>query len=453
MNFRDFVQKAERNPKVYAGVLVLIFLAVFGLCSLIGYSDGDDAYFREAVQKQGCLDFLTMRYKNWSGRLAAELTAYIVFSLPLIFWRIINALAFCLLIHNFAQIFSSFKKGLSPIAALLIVSAGIASLGFHITGWACFWITGSLFYLWPAAAASVAARPFICSLRQTHYPKALYFIAIPMLIYAGLAQEQIAGALFLLILASIFCTKQNFKTNAALGVLLLTCIVIMLKAPGNAIRYASEQTHWFPALDMATIEDRISFSLQWLLNGLAHETVIPLLAICTVFLTFRFYEGTIRKRKAEALILTFCSAGAILTALQIPAFTDFGFSIDKLTTTPISENILEEVSKIHLPALILQGVLFFAISSMLFLHSKGIGILFLAAIGTSAVVAFSPTLYASAGRVFFVTGAIFSVLPLYFLSKIKSDKIQWGFCFWVIILTGFQSIKNYAAVTAYLSGN
>src|SRR5574344_2100453 len=207
MNFRDFVQKAERNPKVYAGVLVFIFLAVFGLCSLIGYSDGDDAYFREAVQKQGCLDFLAMRYNNWSGRLAAELTAYIVFSLPLIFWRIINALAFCLLVHNFAQIFSSFKKGLSPIAALLIVSAGIVSLGFHITGWACFWITGSLFYLWPDAAASVSA----CS-----------FISIPMLIYAGLPQEQIAGALFLLLLSSIFCTKQNFKTNAALGVLILT---------------------------------------------------------------------------------------------------------------------------------------------------------------------------------------------------------------------------------------
>lgn len=448
VSFSSF--NSPKKDLIYKGLLFTIFLIILGIDCLIHYSDGDDAIFLQTVSEYKFFDFLKMRYISWSGRLAADAAAYILFSLPLFVWRVFNAVAICSIIHLLIQ---SLLKKVNPLISILIAATALVLLDFHVTGWACFWITGSIFYLWPAAAAIFAIYTLYTILKTDNASKLQKTASFLFLIYAALSQEQTAGALFMLESSFFLLFPKKWKRILPYFIITLFCIAIILLAPGTAIRSQNEVASWFPVWNDLTLKTRSILSIQWLLNGFAESMPLLFASIQSCILVYIISK---KNRSIKFFIpfitLVILIIGEILSFAKISLLTNFGFTIENMTTAIVNEKQLKSLSIIHIIPVLFQSILLLSTFILIFIHSRRISIFFITGFACAAVLIFSPTMYASAGRVFFIPAILFAVISLHFFSKIQSLKSQVLLTIWISLLMGMQLVFNYKAALAYVTG-
>ncbi len=415
------------------------FLCSFAVFCFIHYSDGDDAFFDEAAHSLDFATFLKVRYLTWTGRMGGEALVYCVFRFGGIwFWRVANAAMLVLLpVGILSLVYKSMQnKKVATFRSMIVAFFGFLLMDIMTFGHACIWVNGSILYLWCAVACVFALRPLAdCVFATGSFSRRQFVYALTLTLLVTTSIEQLAMVLVGFLAVGILALYRQKNTVPPILVVQLAVALLSFAvsafAPGNGLRSASEMQTWVPAeYALLNIPEHLFITLQWLVSSFANELRLFFVAIWLVGILL---SGVSTKLKIVAGVFLFV---ALLPYLHVNAFADMGLGyIDP--AVPID----------HLPsfALMSAGNVFAmvwwiaaAIFTMFYLRRLTRSLLpmfaYVGAVLCECMMYFSPTIYASGERVYFVSCLLLLFVVLGLLQKLQSEKVKTTFVCAVAVL-------------------
>lgn len=430
----------------------LMFAGAFFILCQSGYSDGDDAYFYQYTHSMGFLEYLGWRYETWVGRVAAEALVYLTFHMGLWFWRIINAGMLVLLpmgilrlacraaripegtIRNWQERmpvspsgdYREFGYGI-PFAAV----SGYLLMGAMTLGYAAVWVNGSIFYTWTFTCGIYALIPLadlVFTDENVDWKKFIY--SIPCGIIASMSIEQMGAVLLVFeVLGLAYGTYRRKNVNILMliqtGVTLAAFIVLFL-APGNEIRVAAEIATWLPEYDTMSLGQHLFITVQWLLTSFANENRLFLCGIWIVGILL-LLEHKAEHRRVYGYITTavIFSVVSLLPFAGITVLSDMGMNIADITVKILEVPAAESLTVIQIIAMIwwtVALVFTFIFLSKISGFQVTLLLAYLAGIASEAIMYFSPTMYASGARVYYLTDILYLFIMLCLSMELKETK-------------------------------
>lgn len=475
----------RKKRNLYLVFWALMFVGAFLVVSQSGYSDGDDAFFYEHVHSMGFLEYLGWRYQTWVGRMAAEALVYVTFRLGLGFWRPVTALMLVLLPLGLlclaakaaripeGTIFSWYERKPACTSGdykeMGLGAAGAAVAGYLLVsamtlGYAAVWVNGSIFYTWTFACGIWALMPFADFVFSGEEPvgtkggrirmaregvdarKFLY--AIPCAVIASMSIEQMGAVLLVFeVLAVLYGICKWRRVNPFLliqTILTLAAFAILFAAPGNAIRVAEEVVTWMPEYDTLSVSQHLFITVHWLLSSFANENRLFLCGIWLVGILLLLQKK--ERGKSEMLFLVTAvifTVAALLPYVGIEMLSDFGMRYLNVS------GCVEEVPQIQN----VTGILAFnmcwwtaaLVYTFIFIWKVSgcqitLLLTYLAGIASEAIMYFSPTMYASGPRVYYLTDLLYLFLILA-LSFGLRDRKRRNVMYAMLVLLG---VLNFA---------
>ena len=214
-----------------------VFLLLFVLNFLTVKTSDDLGY----SINHGFLDLFRqeyIQYMTWTGRSVAHIIARSFLALPKGIFNLANSLIFCIHVELIC-IHASGKKNYSPI--LYALSALLVFLFVPVFGQTVLWETGSCNYLWTTTIILAFLLPYrLDEVKERTLPYALLMGLFGIL--AGWTNENTGGACILVAMGLTFYSFKNtkrFPSWKLIGILgSIVGFLIMIKAPGNAVRAA-----------------------------------------------------------------------------------------------------------------------------------------------------------------------------------------------------------------------
>ena len=425
-------------------LFVCFFLAALILCGQISYSDGDDAYFYSMAHSMPFFPYLKMRYIGWEGRMTSEAMTYIAFYFGKTFWQFANAAMLTLLPAGLVHIVKKMARSLTERKSFflsLAVCLTILSLGIEVIGYGAFWITGSTFYLWSIVAGIWAAMPFVelvygksewdaqkngmpvkraktdsgqTDREKGSVPARMFLYAIPCGFIAAMGQEQIAAVV---IAFGILALVYDFRRERRIAWLPFLEIVIMIAAlfvlfisPGTGARSQAEVTQWMPQYATMSLGNHIFITVQWILSSFANEgkMLFCLIWLLGAWMLWKENKGNSVSGMLIGISVVFALV-ALLPYVGIHVFSEMGMGVTDITqcvnqvATPASLSGQNWLALVWwLMAVVFTIVLLWRLEERL--RDKAVMCLMvLAACASEAIMFFSPTMYASGARVYFMS--------------------------------------------------
>ncbi len=445
----------------------LVFIGAFLTLSQIGYSDGDDAYFYRHANSMGFFEYLGWRYETWVGRLAAEALVYVTFRLGLGFWRAVNAGMLILLpigvLRLAAKVARVPEGGLVDwrsrcpacasgdyrdmgFGAAIASVAGYFLMSVMTLGYAAVWVNGSIFYTWsftcgiwalvPAAdfvfrtepavrgrwhvgveSGGVAFRKFLC--------------AIVCSVIAAMSIEQMGAVLLVfLLLALVYGILKWRRVHLLLAVqagVTLLAYGVLFAAQGNHIRVAEEILTWMPEFETMPLGQHLFITLHWLLSSFANENKLFLCGIwiAGILLLLQKKNRTAVDAVCVGLAGVF-TAAALLPYVGVKVLSEFGMQY--LNITSCIEHVPEAAKMTGMMNFaMLWWALALLYTAVFLWRASGCQITlllaYLAGIASEAIMFFSPTMYASGARVYYLTNILYLFVILSLAFGIR--KVRW----------------------------
>lgn len=439
------VVRTGRWPRnLFCGMLVFACFVVF---TRIHYSDGDDAFFDQMANSMAFLDYLKERYMGWTGRLGCESIIYAVFRWGGIwFWRVANAFAVVLLplmvVRLTRESLGSTRNDcgfnhLHEIRWALIAMMGYLLMDVMTFGHAAVWVNGSIVYTWCALLATFALTPAVRCVSgdgQVCSSWGKNIVLVVCAVVAALSVEQIGAVLFGLMVAALVAGYKKRGSLDKMLIVQIACVAVALAvsymSPGNAIRTVAEAERWMPESYLGlSLAGRAFISAQWLLSSFANEG--------KVFFVMMWALGAItlwfNTRKIDGWIL---AAGIFAMAALLP-FAKIGFLsslgleyIDPAVPTTVLPSWAAMTLANKLAFFWWGAALAFTMPFLWKASGKSILLLlvFAAGVASECMMFFSPTIYASGERVYFVTTLLFLFVSLRLMMNlelnIKSEKLS-----------------------------
>lgn len=447
----------------------LMFVGALVVVSRSNYSDGDDAFFYQYTHSMGFFEYLGWRYNTWVGRLAAEALVYLTFSLGIYFWRVVNALMLVLLPIGILRLAA--KAARIPEGSLLTwkektsacqlesvsemgIGAQIAAVsGYFLmsvvtVGYAALWVNGSIFYTWCFTCGIWALMPFAdfvfakepatgqgqpiqaegCG--EIGWKRFLY--TIPCAVIGAMSIEQMGAVLVVFeILAVLYGILKWRKVNVMILLQTLVTIAafaILFAAPGNEIRVASEIINWMPEYETMPFGQHFFITAHWLLASFANENKLFLCGIWLVGIVL-----LMQKKNRRTLDWIFVGIAAVFTVaallpyVGVNVLSDFGM-----------QYINTAACVYPVPTLaVMTGRVFFAMTwwavalifTFVFLwRASGCQITlllaYLAGLASEMIMFFSPTMYASGARVYYLTDLLYLFIILALTMCVRNRRTQ-----------------------------
>lgn len=443
----------QKRQKILTIVLwVVFYAAALVLCMQIRYSDGDDAFFQEMTGSRGLFSYIWWRYVTWEGRITSEAMAWFGFRMGLFAWRFVNAFVIAMLptglFRIVENIFPEKITGWRRPGFFAVCCIGILCMDVYVIGYGAFWVTGSVFYLWSLTAAIWALVPVAGLAFHEETDIRQYAYSLPLTFVAAVGMEQ--GAAVILVFGVLVLLLTAVRSRYLPKLLLLQTLiaaaglVVIFVSPGTDERTAHEIAMFFPQFEALGMGRHLFLTAQWLAQALARESkaylvAIWLLLLCLLYgrekegryrLTMRFSNVSFRRaeeKKGNAVFgivtLVFVAA-AVLDYAGIPFFSELGIGITDGTqcvTEPASWQATTWQNHFALiwwcAAVALTLVLLWrATEDMLLKMTQEL--VFLGGLACSAVMYFSPTIYASGERLFFMMEILFWLLLLILFAQL-----------------------------------
>jgi hypothetical protein len=435
---------------------IVIFCFFLAFHQTIRSLDADDVFFSHVQQRASLGQFLIQRYEGWSGRLTVEAAMYVVRAFNLRWWRLINALVItglCFLLTMLAlgdRFWLADEPGTDK--TIWFACLGIGLINIQVLGSGLFWVTGSFNYLWPITAACVVLVPFRRRLSGASSHLALNSLAwclLPILaaVFAGMGNEQVSLILVgLTLLFNLVIYRTEKKVDGyllSLALLVTASFIVLWTAPGNRIRYEQEIVTWYPNFRDLSFVEHALLTLQWLLDKVIN--VNRLLMI----LLFGMIALSLKHKPASSADRFLTGATAVLGALLAVASLDLEilhpgmqtWITEMLFTFHPVKDFVAAYAKLDrnvnfilyfipyllwIPALVSTPYLIFR--SWSGARSKGLlfATLFCAAIFSLVMMAFSPTLIASANRIVAVFSLIVWFLVIGYFAALHDRIPAWA---------------------------
>ena len=383
----------------------------------------------------GFFEYLSWRYQTWVGRMSGEAMVYIAFSLGIWFWRIVNAMMLVLLpcgVLKLAEKATGIRtKNFLPGESVAVVS-GYLLMAIMTVGYAAIWINGSIFYTWSFTCGIWALVPVADIVFDTgdggsgDHNTWHFFYSIPCAVLASMSIEQMAAVLVTFeVLAVLVVILRKHEKQRTILLIIQTAVtvvafVILFLAPGNDIRVASEVQNWMPQYEELSFWEHLFVTVQWLVSSFANENRLLLFGIWLAGILHIICKN--ERKASDVACMTAAglfSAAALLPFAGIKVFSDCGLHIADITVRLEQVPRIEEMQAANwfamcwwIAALLFTCILIWKVSK----HNVVLMLVWLGGIASEAIMHFSPTIYASGARVYYLTDwmCMFIILVLAF---------------------------------------
>ncbi|MBO0470869.1 hypothetical protein JZO66_09950 [Enterococcus sp. DIV0242_7C1] len=417
----DFIKKNKKNLFFYGGLFLLVFLYLTNFKIDV---KTDDGWFMTAPREYDLFSYLQWRYEEWSARLFPETTLYFIFLVPLFVHHFISACAWFLYSYSLVRLFSEKVTRVNFLVAFF-------SLGFmnvFVMKDALFWITGATNYLWPLSLGLFALIPYADNFFRRKQTTVWPYL-LPAFLFS-LSNEQLIACVIGVVLiyhVAIFLRKQ--KENYLLFLptsFFIGGAIFMLSAPGNDLRLQQEVKMWMPDYHDLSIFTKVLRGSSWLFEG--WQTKLLLL-----FIVLFIVSALIDAKRMLIKVTGVYTAFLLLLVHTFPdRFTNFQ-AITKIDLLlEIKQGNLFHGSVLGAVApFVLWGLFFLLVIVCSITVSEQkifLGLSYCAAVFSSMIMWFSPTMYASGARVF-MCASVFLIINLYLLYqqllKTKGKEAEW----------------------------
>ncbi len=226
--------------------LILLLIGIWGIFLLFNMymptMRADDVVYASRLDELGYLGASIEHYKRWSSRIIIELFL-MFFSKHFMLWKLLNStimLGIVVLLCKYV-----FEK--INVKNLLLVCSIYCLIPLTVMG-ETGWRATTLNYQWPVAFSLLTFYPFFQLLRGEEINRKIYWVSIPLLIFLT-NQEQVNAYFFVLTsIVSLYLIvngRYNYKLSV-FSIISLAELIFSLTTPGNALRAAHEINKWFP---------------------------------------------------------------------------------------------------------------------------------------------------------------------------------------------------------------
>lgn len=436
------------NIKTVA-MIIIIFIVLFAIFQNPINNTADDKIYKNAYYDipsffQWAKGFLSL----WGGRVIALGLCTIFLNINTNVYIIINTIVAVLLIYytyKLIHITEEKDTKIFPIILLAIMSIFLCIYD-KIFDEAVIWVTGAFNYLWPCVALVIALIPFIQIYRNKEIKKWHYILYILASIFACNIEQTGAILVTFATILLILTKLGKIKIPKLMIVNYILCILVFflsLNATGNRVRYEAELLGWYPDFEMNSILDKIIIGTSLLLNNLVNFNII--IVIISVLLLI----NAIKNKNKQSIFLSI---------IPIIYFI-LRFICEKFSFTNIS-NLLYSFKQYNIETVynplnfivIGIGLFILLLIALLIFNSfkdtkKSIiyTLIYLAGICATLALSFSPTVFASGYRIFFVNDIMNLIVASALISEINNNiqnkKIRYLFLTCIILLGAIKAIE------------
>ena len=402
-----------RKIATYLPLIVLGSVAFLALI-LIQRSKGDDAFFFNLATSTHLFEALKIRYFSWSGRLLPEAVLLTVIK-NLWVWRGLNAFMLVVLASTIFQYVKIHFPG-KDFLKTAFISILFFTIPVKTLGYAAVWVTGSVNYLWTTSAMFVALYPFYALIFGHEVKKRFFLASIIAGMYAAFFEQTAAVMVVSCLLILIYAFLQKLKFDKWLIVeyiLILLCALMLFLCPGHHIRVISETAKWYPGFSDLSILHKIFNAANILINHLMNISwAIELILLVTL-------SSLLVSVKASLPICMF--SFALIGFFLVRPFE----SVHAIFFATGTVNSTFTEMTINIPA-VLTGIAFMVSIPLFIFHifteerklRVTLILLYLSALAATIIVGFSPTVFASEYRIFFVTDVLLLALASILFAKL-----------------------------------
>lgn len=390
-----FAGKMDRNEWRAMCLVGLIFLVI--AASLSMRPGSDDAYFAAVLKHDTLMEFMTCRYHAWSGRVLLDAINVATIRYALV-WQLGIPLSFLLMCYQVYRL--TLSRLTLPWLGILVVASLMLMLDGEVNRWGSWWVTGFYNYLLPATLGLFAFR---CVLNKALHSNAYRLLAVPGAMIAC-QQEQVAICLVLALLVLAGCRlvlRCRFRLDLAVLAAGAGSAALLFLAPGNRVRLGTEINTWMPEFEHMGLIDKVILGVDRVnahANNVHNHTFFLALLV-----TFVLVWVTRRRWwfKEVALWLLGASMAVILLGNAGLAVSDKLLFAGKL----LPQNWTGyDVFLAYAKTLVLYGTL--GACALYVSHRLRDGIidvaLLLLSFAMIMAIGFSPTVYGSGPRIFFI---------------------------------------------------
>lgn len=449
----EFVNRKNFVPLILMGLLVIAF---FGVFCFIHYSDGDDAFFAEATSTMSYFEYLGHRYLTWTGRMGGESLVYVAFGIGGIwFWRVVNALmvvALPLLMLRLSTLSVGLRlcdccsSGVSQkhldnwniLRLLVVLFSGYLLMDVMTFGHSAVWVNGSIFYTWSIVCGLLALIPAAKYFYGCGFKTWELAYAFPLSIIAAMSVEQIGAVVFAFIFVALVAGKRNGKKIhwglVAQLLLILVSMIVLIGAPGNDIRIAAVFDGWITRdyLAMSTGQ-HLFITYQWLVSSFANEGRLFFLCIWVAGMMLLAERGQCTPK--WFVPTSFFVLVALLPFANVHFLSNVGIDDINIVALDVLPS-WSALTPMNVVALFWWTLAVAFTVPFLWKVSKSIMVLlaFAAGVASEAIMYFSPTIYASGERVYYMTSLLFVFIMVLFWLKLKNEKLKNLYVISVVLL-------------------
>ncbi len=396
----------------YGIIFILCFLIMAGQNFRLEIGN-DDLYYTKVVQKFGsAYNAMIDQYKNWNSRYFTSFVMAYVMDKNIWLWRILNtSVLFAFFIFSakiIKVIYNLDIKKYTVTAFLIFASFALLSTGIWTSS--ITWVTGSFNYLWPASSLAISFYYlFNSSFNKEKLKLYQFIILIPVVMFASNTEQSalICVAMYSIVIFYFILKERYFdKYIILLYVIIIISTLVVFLSPALPIRYTAEVKNWYPIFNEMSI-------LTKALHGYSYTILVS-------FLLFD-YPNTILLSILLFIILRKQYNNMIFNIISLfPAFysliyyigrvntewrdSSYIYNLSRFSSRYLSNNLDEPFFSVIIGTLILFIIIFCVLKlQWSSFERKYLAILFFGAALTSAfMISFSPTIYASGERVFFI---------------------------------------------------
>lgn len=380
--------------------IILFVLTQVIICAailIVKIQNNDDLQYQSATYQYSFWHFVyNHEYLTWSGRVSANGLLYLIFKINPLIYKIIAPLFILLTSYSISKVFIQ-KVNLKY---LLLITLSFGLISHRILGESILWITGSFNYLVPVSCGLFAMIPYIDNFyRNINKIKTFLFIITAIaIIISVLGNEQIAMVMIVFTLIfHIIQIKKRKPVNIYLYFLTTLIIVgtaINLFAPGNRVRWFQE-LHWLPGFNQLSLINHIELGISWFVKSISTQFISIIFSLSLIPILLK------RKVKPKFNFYLFLTQIGILILLKLISIFIY--------IPEIIINTFWILFLINLFLLIIQCSTqkFFTFLCLM------TGLLSL------IIMWFSPTIYASANRVMYVTSLLWIIVIISFIDQLK----------------------------------
>lgn len=443
------IKWGEKKEKIFFYVLVFVFALI--ACSQIKYTDGDDAFFYHYSNTMNFFEYIKWRYLSWTGRVSSETMMYLIFNVNIWAWRVINAFMLVFLpysmltllkvvseadIESSKLLYNGERKKVTALALVVIHTLCFFCyllMDINTLGYACFWITGSMNYLWSFVCGLWVLIPlakYVYQEERLSFGKLAY--AIPCSAIATMAAEQMGAVILAFILICILHTWiKGKRTEIGIWALLFSTLlsfIILFAAPGNDLRVQVAIETCMPQYSTLTFGEHAFITIQWVLSSFANENVLfmCLIWIFGILLLEKKKNPQNRRQLGICQILTgICVLSGVCAWTGRTFFSDLGLDIEDITQKMEQVPMLDDLTVGQMLVCLWWIVaLLYTLGLLCVVSDKGIlmCLIYAGSIACEAVLFFSPTMYSSGERVYFLSDIMLMFIGLFLYSALKEKK-------------------------------